>query len=207
MSATNRGAVRVPDDFYGTPSWTVDAILPHLPLAGTIVDLGCGEGQILERVAAIAPPRASLYGVEIDPVRAGVCRMRVPRARIHVLDFLAMPPMPADLFVFNPPYDVKERPGTTAFAFVRKAHEAAAGRGTVAALLRLNWLEGAASEEPARLAFLRAHPPDIFITPKRPSFGLNKDGKRATDATAYGWMVWGPGRVGVVRWLDVEAAR
>ena len=93
-------------------------------------------------------------------------------------------------------------------------------RGTVALLLRLNWL---GSQE--RAAFHRAHPSDILLLPKRPEFtaSMSCSAKKSgceykatlpievarpktcplcgartvcstTDSIEYAWFVWGPGR-------------
>lgn len=47
MSSTNRGAKRVKNDFYETPSWCVEAIAPHLPKYLTVLDPCAGQGAIL----------------------------------------------------------------------------------------------------------------------------------------------------------------
>lgn len=202
MSATNRGSPRSPDDFYGTPDWIVDAILPRIEIGDSVVEAGAGEGQIVSRLLAYGVPADRITAYEIDPARAEACRARCPGVRVIVGDFLTMPLTHADFVIMNPPYDVRERPGTTAFAFVQRACELTQGRGIVAALLRLNWLEGARHDEPARLGFLKRNPPDVHISPKRPAFALNKHGRLATDACAYAWMVWGQGPGGHIRWLD-----
>ena len=51
-------------------------------------------------------------------------------------------------------------------------------------LLRLNWL---GSED--RAAWLRRHPPSVYVLPNRPSF-VEGGG---TDATEYAWFIWGEG--------------
>jgi hypothetical protein len=82
----------------------------------------------------------------------------------------------------NPPY-------SQAKAFVQRAiSEAAPNRGTVAALLRLAFMEGQ-----ARAEFHKWNPSDVFVLKKRPSFAGGR-----TDSCAYAWFVWGPGRGG--RW-------
>jgi hypothetical protein len=51
MSAANRGAVRAPLDYYETPRWTVEAIEPHVPRDGVILDAGAGTGAIASVLA------------------------------------------------------------------------------------------------------------------------------------------------------------
>lgn len=108
--------------------------------------------------------------------------------------------------------------------FARMALHMADGVGTVALLLRLNWL---GSQD--RAPFHRAHPADIYILPKRPEFAASlsctakksgctyketlpieairpkicplcgaKTACSTTDSIEYAWFVWGPSRGG--RW-------
>lgn len=191
MSATGRSAsagtghVRHPDDFYRTPAWCVRAILPHLdmPADADVFDPACGDGAILDAIRE-ALPNAATYGIEIDWDRATLAR----RHNVRAADALTLGPdwWDVDFIVMNPPFRHAE-------AFVRKA---LAHAGTVAALLRLSWM---ASQK--RVAFWREHPADVYVLPKRPSF----TGK-GTDACDYAWFVWGPGRGGRWRVLDLQEA-
>lgn len=203
MSSTNRGAKRSPQDFYGTEAFLVDAILPHLPLSGRILDAGAGEGQITARLLAAGIPADRIAAVEIDEGRAAICRSQCPGVNVIVGDYLTLDLPPTDTVVCNQPYAIRGT-NVTAFAFVKRSYDLVGPKGTVSALLRLNWLEGAMSEEPERLAFLGAHPPDVFISPKRGKFGLNKSRKLAADSCAYAWITFGPDRIGRVRHLDVD---
>jgi hypothetical protein len=209
MSATGRATApalpglerdvgRHPEDFYRTPAWAVDAILPHLrvpdadPLAVRSdgaprwMDPGCGDGAIAERVLA-RWPRSRGTGVEIDPGRAMAAR-RLPFI-VHDGDFLtATQPIwhfQVDLVIGNPPYEI-------ALPFVRRAIELT-GRfnGEVAFLLRVGFLEAKRGSE--RDALLNEHAPDVYLLAKRPRFRGRGDGG---DSTTYAWMVWGMGRGG-----------
>lgn len=171
MSATNRGAERSDLDFYRTPSWCVDAILPHLPKSGIVLEPGCGDGAILE--AMIGRGAFHFIGVELDPARAAKARCFVPA--IWEGDYLKLGDEPmADLVIGNPPFSLAEE-------FVRKSFRMVKPGGVVAMLLRLNWLEGQ-----CRANFHREYPSSVFVLPRRPSF----TGK-GTDATGYAWFVWG----------------
>jgi hypothetical protein len=190
MSATGRSDVRVVNDLYATPSFAIDAILPHLPVAGAVVlESSAGSGAIIERLLASGVEASRLRACEIDPrhteklVNLGVAP--------HVGDFLSSSWSGIDLILMNPPYsDAQE--------FIEHSIAVVAPRnGTVAALLRINFLEGQ-----KRLKFHRAHPCDLFVLPRRPSFTGG-----GTDATGYCWLVWGPGRGGHFSWLDVPTAR
>lgn len=180
MSATNRGAARRPGDFYATPAWVTRAILPHLPAFATVLDPCAGEGAILREVGGG-------FGIERDFERVHRCHAQdIPCTHGDALASEAVWGR-FSVCVMNPPFSQAE-------AFVRRAlAEAAPQRATVAALLRLAFLEGI-----ARAPLHREHPADVYVLPRRPSFTGG-----GTDATAYAWFVWGPGRGG--RWsiLDV----
>lgn len=193
MSATNvpnRKGVTRPrnaDDFYATPSWVTRAILPHLGPYTSALDPCCGDGAILREL------RGELHGIETDGGRALAC-VESDLRLVHMVnnhDALVTQWPAVDLIITNPPFAL-------AMEFLKLALEESGGRGEVAFLLRLAFLEGQ-----ARAAFHRAHPSDVYVLPKRPSF--TGDGK--SDSCAYAWFVFGPGRGG--RWsvLDCEPAK
>lgn len=172
MSATGRGAVRVENDYYATPAWAVDAVLPHLPLYGaTVLDPCCGDGAILRQIATRNVPA---HGIEIDPARAALA---APHAASPIVVADALDPSVAwpscSVVVTNPPYKL-------ALEFVQRAISHAP---VVAMLLRLNWLAGQ-----RRAAFHHEHPSDVLVLSKRPSFSGGP-----TDATDYAWLIWGLG--------------
>lgn len=187
MSATRKPRAERGHDFYETPAWASRALLPHLPACSRVLDPCVGKGAIL---AAFGwPPRA--WGIEIQPELAAVAAASCP---VVTRDALAPDPWLLDpieghaqLVVMNPPYLLAD-------AFVRRALAEVSKGGTVAALLRLGFLEGQ-----ARAALHREHPADVLVLPRRPSF----DGK-GTDASAYAWFVWGPGRGGRWQILNLE---
>ncbi len=235
MSATGRAAdsgyVRDPDDFFETPRWCVDAILPHLPSGGRVLDPGCGTGAILRALMATPPfLHEQLYGVEVHEGRAEETRMIFANARKHHVEtgnFLTMVGQPFDLIIGNPPFSEAMPFIEQALLLTRPFH------GTVAMLLRMNWL---GSQE--RSDFHRKNPCDLFCLPRRPSFCASlkckpKTGKgcgwqvtqrvddprvkacpmcssaisiTTSDSTEYAWFVWGPGRGN--RWylLDTPAS-
>lgn len=219
MSSTARGASRENLDFYPTPAWATDALLDALDARPEwqCLEPAAGDGAIVKRLLARGVRREHVAASEIDPARAEMVRTIVPDVRCE--DFLApRPPGFAwsgvyNLIVTNPPFAL-------AADFARVALGMAGDRGTVALLLRLNWL---GSQE--RAAFHRAHPSDILLLPKRPEFAASmscswkksgctyretlpieaprprecpKCGARTrrstTDSIEYAWFVWGPGR-------------
>ena len=194
-------------DYYPTPAWAVDAIVPHvladLRLCGRpfLFDPGAGDGAIL----------SGFLRADVDPFHLCGCELRNEATkRCHDLglmvstrDWLACP-IRWDLknvgvVVMNPPYG-----GRTNLAqqFVAAALERVNPGASVWALLRLNWLlDGEALH--GRQTWLRQGPgaPDVFALNRRPSF--TGDGK--ADATTYAWMRWvvgAPKEVSTFRALD-----
>lgn len=208
MSATTLPRNETRLDFYRTPAWATEAIVPVLrsalnrrdrsqgripkPDTWTILDAGAGDGAILSVVAA-SFPESLVFGVEIDP-RHATC---TTPPEITRGDFLAdewrADDDDIDAIVMNPPF-------SQAREFVERGLELVRPRnGVVLALLRLNWLAGL-----TRAEFHRANPSDVYVLPRRPSF--TDDGR--TDASEYAWLVFrGPETGGRWRVLDVKGAR
>lgn len=186
MSSTTKKRADRGLDHYRTPSWCVEAIAPHLPRVPAL-DPCCGDGAILDALHASGWAIEHLDGWEIDRERADVAQRKgygVTLGDALAADHEWWSPQ---LVVMNPPFFAAEE-------FVRKAlDETRETRGTVAALLRLAFLEGK-----ARAAFHREHPSDVFALSKRPSFTGG-----GTDSCAYAWLIWAPGRGG--RWSILEA--
>lgn len=191
MSATRRkradgeATIRDARDFYRTPPWAVRAIAPHLPVVSTL-DAGCGDGSIMKTLLDLGW-LATIQGVEIDPNLHTAANFSATARLCSFFDVHES----FDLVISNPPYAQAE-------AFVRYALKLVAPRrGTVAMLLRLAFLEGQ-----ARAALHREHPSDVYVLPRRPSFTGG-----TTDATAYAWFVWAPGRGYNWHILDCEGAK
>lgn len=162
MSATGRSDVRVANDFYETPPECTRAILPHLPKR-PVLDPCCGDRAILRVVDAEWSMRTRGFDLDHD------------RQPDWLRDALSPEPWGCtteEIVVTNPPYKF-------ALPFVERALKEAR---VVAMLLRLPFLESV-----GRQTFHQAHPADVYVFAKRPSF--TKNGK--TDATAYAWFVWG----------------
>jgi hypothetical protein len=171
-------------DFYETPAAAVEAILPHLPCAVDVLDPCAGRGAILSVVQKSPAARGigpSVRGFEIDPSHG-------TRPNVYQRDALepetwGLP----ELVVMNPPFN-------RALEFVERALVEVQRGGTVAALLRLGFLESA-----KRSAFHASHPSDVYVLARRPSFTGGR-----TDNAAYAWFLWGPGRGG--RWSVLGGA-
>lgn len=170
MSATNRSAVRHPDDFYETPAWCVHRLLEAVELPfSRWLEPSAGAGAIRSAVDAFVwRSLVTWTELDINPRRAGIIQEDFLSARFD---------RGFDVVIGNPPFRLAED-------FVRRAVGLAP---VVAFLLRLNWLASA-----KRADWLQKHTPSIYVLPNRPSF----TGK-GTDATDYAWFVWGtePGHV------------
>jgi len=178
MSATNRGLDRIANDAYDTPDWLIDPILAEVvppSIIGTdyrVLEPACGSGAIIKRIQCIPFMIANLEidAYDIEPRGYGVQQ-----------DFLTLTAEKKyDLIITNPPFSL-------AFEFAKKCLELRKTTvSRVALLLRLNW---AASQERAK--WMRANTPSVYVTPRRPMFRKNKNGKMGSDATDYGWFVLG----------------
>jgi methylase of polypeptide subunit release factors len=224
MSATNRGGLaRHEFDFYETPSEAIDVVLDALEIGptydGYVIDCGTGTGAIASAVARRAP-LADVTGIELQPELLDVARAaRAVSVGWELADWLTWEPDgQPDLVIGNPPYQLthwdpelvvmkKGKPtgeiggividdAHFAEKFIRKALAVAGKRGTVAMLLRANYLV-----PKTRRALRREFgKPDVLALEKRPSF--NGSG---TDATDYAWYVWGPKRLGRFDVLEVQS--
>lgn len=186
MSSTRKARAERGTDFYETPEWCVRAVLPHLP-RGPVLDPCCGRGAIL-RVAYNEWALDNAFGIEL--VEEHALAARAAGFIVEQGDSLApateWPAGYGTTIVMNPPFMHAQAFVETALSYARDTG------GTVAALLRLGFLEGR-----ARAELHAKHPADVLVLSRRPSF----TGK-GTDSSAYGWFVWGPGRGG--RWQILE---
>ncbi len=179
MSATGRnkkGNERHTSDFYKTPSWTTQLILPHLPIKKGITKIlepAGGDGGVVDELLKYGCLPHQITGVEIDYGLSneldGKCN------KIHA-DFLKLDPIKdnlanQDIVITNPPYRLAKEFITHSMNFI---HE----DGIVVMLLRLNFL---GSQK--RKQFWRENGADIKVLSRRPSFK-----KGGSDATEYGWF-------------------
>jgi hypothetical protein len=182
MSATTRKRAdgseyaREAEDYYRTPAWAVRVIHPYLPPDSdnlSVLDAGAGDGAIAD---ALPYGLRTLCSEQNAHKREALCEKGYNLVGWEgEADFFSTCTC-FDLVVMNPPY-------AQAMEFVRHAIKITEEEnGMVAALLRLPWL---ASQ--VRASFHRAHPAQVLVLPRRPSF--TKDGK--TDATDYAWFCWG----------------
>lgn len=184
----SRRAATVPATaLYETPPGVVAALVPLLPLVGTLVDLGAGNGRIVDTLQLHGVARVAVAR-EPDATRAGsttpALGVVINRERYTPGEHL-----PFDLVVSNPPFCE-----ATAWARALLYPEIPMPSQTVALLVRVGWYRAAAHALP---------PCDLHLLDPRPSF--TPDGK--TDGSEYAWCIWGPGRGGrfsVLTWRDVR---
>lgn len=188
MSATNRGSERRACDFYETPAWCVQSLLAGIDLpGGTWLEPCAGNGAIISAVDQVRRD-IEWSAVDIMPTPLGVIRAKWPDVQVQAADILTqeIEQDQYDVIVTNPPFSAW-------FEIAR--HLVGRAEHTIM-LLRLNALASI-----KRCSWWQAHPPDVLVLPRRPSFT-----GRGTDATEYAWFHW-PGRAredGTVRVLDVH---
>lgn len=179
MSSAGRKP-RAEHDFYETPAWCVHRLLEGcsaLRRGGSCwLDPATGRGAIIDAVNSFEPQTVrSWRGFEINPAQVALLNARLPGV-VQLRDFRDVPPEPGyfDVIITNPPFSLAHEYIEHAWAWSPQI---------LVLLLRLNFL---ASE--GRAAFLRTHPPDVYVLPNRPSF----TGDGSTDSIEYAWFVWHP---------------
>lgn len=162
-------------DFYVTPQWVIDLIVPKIGgfSIRSVIDPGAGDGRIGISVSK-SFPNADLFMFDLVPQAPG----------IEQADFYDNKKMEAlcsiggALVVMNPPYSMM-------FDWVKRCCDLGA---IVLALLPLTFL---ASKQ--RTKFIAENPPEFVgsICP-RPSFT-----GRGTAFAEYAWFGWGTNRIGL----------
>lgn len=188
MSATNRGPKNGGEfEDHPTPLWAVWRFLEYFQytysdrVTTRWLEPSAGSGNIIRAVNAFRKtkqyPAAQWAACEIQSQYWASLRQLAPF--VNTDDFLTTNNWPVskfDVAIGNPPY-------SKAMEFIQKTRPMA---GVVAMLLRLNFLGSKKRRDYWRYDM----PTDIYVLPNRPSCGLNKHGKKGTDACEYGWFVW-----------------
>ncbi len=196
MSAANRGSKRQPNDLYETPEWLTEALIPEL--AERFDDrFTRPEGHLITTLEPAAGNGAIVRVLERSGLIGTVDAYDLVAApNIGQWDFLTAAPEPVyDLIITNPPFSLAQQ--FIERSMLWRKNE----KSVVAMLLRVNFLGSR-----KRAKWLRAMPPGVFVTPKRPQFSKNKHGKLGSDATEYAWFVWQEpfAYTSVVRFLNTE---
>ena len=160
MSATNRGAIRSTNDFYATPSYTLDVLTRQIKWKGvtSFLEPCKGDGSIYNPVSELIPSSDKILDY---------CEIS------EDIDYLTFEPeIQYDLIITNPPFSAAE-------SFLRKSIKESK---CVCYLLRLNFLGSAKRKDLWKEV---GSPNKLLVLSKRPSF----TGK-GSDATEYAWFCW-----------------
>jgi predicted RNA-binding Zn-ribbon protein involved in translation (DUF1610 family) len=158
MSATNRGAARVEDDFYVTPAWCVHRLLEAIAPLGIPSrlwhEVTAGDGAIIKAANAYLGDQSPAWAA--TELRDYPALSAIPNVKARMpCDYLtALPVAGVDFIITNPPFSIAEQ-------VIKKAITEAAW---VAMLLRTNFKGG------PRSSWLRHEMPDDYQLPERPSF-------------------------------------
>lgn len=166
MSSTNRGSDRNRNDLYETPEWVTHLLFQRFPhFGGEILECAVGKGKMMR---VIEQYNKKVIGLDVNPdFNPDIC-----------CDFRGYKPTYRfDNVITNPPF-------IHAIEFVKKALEITKEGGSVAMLLRLNFIESR-----KRYKFFKDNMPHtIMVLSERPKFANNK-----TDSIAYAWFIWKKG--------------
>lgn len=178
-------------DFYETPRWAAEAILPHIPereARWAILEPAAGRGAILDALhdSWIQPCTVAAYELHRERFEELAERHRFIVGCKNA-DFLAadvrsdFPGLFAGpvLAILNPPY-TKPRP-TIGLEFVEKCLELVGENGCVAALLPLDFATGVERCERIHDRYAGS----VYPLRRRPHFGGPHSGQRP-----FAWFVW-----------------
>ena len=168
MSSTGRKDVRDSEDFYASPKWVVQAVLPHLgPLKYKLIaELSAGRGAIVRELIAAGEDPDNIVAVEPTAARCielrklgvdvfeGTCEKFLETMQANCLNFAGF-----DLIPINPPFALAE-------GHIRIAHKLLAPSGTAAVLARTSFL----ASGQCRAKFRAEFPHDRVELVRRPSF-------------------------------------
>lgn len=181
--------MRHKNDFYETHAEITRGLLPHLPKSlGFVLEPCVGDGAIFRSLIDNIR-NVSVVTNDIDASREAYLSYDATKAdlweRLSGIDWV----------ITNPPYNA------AAFIVPRAIKTARVG---VAMLLRISFLEPCQNRE-----WLRDTPPTrlIVVGDPRPSFRLNKHGKRGTDSATVAWMIWDKGVESPIKFITNEGKR
>lgn len=160
MSATNRGSVKISQEFYPTPDYTIKSLfdLVNWDKVNFFLEPCKGDGAIYNKV-----PNTVEYK-DYAELREGIDYLK------HDFQFDNY-----DLIVTNPPFSLT-------CEFLEKSFSELDSKGCICYLQRLNFL---GSQKRKEWWNKIGTPNKLLVLSKRPKF-VNG----ATDATEYAWFCW-----------------
>ena len=174
MSATNRGSIRKPYDFYATPIDVVKNILTKINLnkyGDKVLEPSAGNGNVVQGLKEIYPQK-DVTALEIRAEEKETLREK--SNKVIIGDYLNIDVGKYDIIIGNPPYSLAKE-------FILKSLDNLNDDGILIFLLRTAFLESK-----SRYQFWQENPlSGLYTLSKRPSFTGH-----GTDATSYSWFVW-----------------
>lgn len=171
----NSSYEREPRDFYPTPRWVTECLVPHMSLdVGTAIwEPAAGRGDIMD---VFHDQQCLVAGTDIYPLRADV----------EEKDFFKQPleeSRPIDWIVTNPPYDMIDQ-------FVERClQHMDENECSVAILARHNWVSG------KRRSSITDRLAKMIVLRKRPIWFPDRENK-ASPIHNFNWYIWEPSHFG-----------
>lgn len=166
------------NELFITPQETVNVLMEelvkYLPSNPKVIDAGSGTGSLAWVVKEYLP-ESHITAIEIDSNLIPHLNSMQNIDRVVEADFLNLSTNTYyDLIISNPPFTKAQEFVSTCLKY---------DRNIVAVLLRLNFL---ASQRRHNWWSNMLEAPKIRVLSQRPSFRYGR-----TDATEYGWFIWG----------------
>lgn len=178
MGQRNSGYERKPSDFYATPAWVTEALLPHIPRihGGVVWEPAAGDGAMAEVLR---------WRLTCDVIASDISPAIGHEKRIDEYDFLGDTPRytAIDAVITNPPF------GKDAGRFIERALEVTRpSRGFVAMLLRTQFDHGKGYQH-----LFGRHPAwatKLMLT-RRIVWFVEANGKpKASPSDCHSWFIW-----------------
>lgn len=173
MAQRDSGYDRKPRDFYGTPAWVTEVLLPFLPQHAVVWEPACGHGAMTR----VLETRFTTISTDIEP------------GPDHApLDFFACDAPPrmncvsANAIVTNPPYDRAQEFVEHALALMQPVS------GMVAMLMRVDW--DSASTRRHLFADCPAWSKKVVLTKRILWFKPPAGSKGKSPSENHCWMIW-----------------
>lgn len=186
LAGTSTSRERVSNDYYATPTESVESLINVENIKGKVLEPCVGGGHIAK---TLENSYTQITGVDI--VDRGF-------PNVIICDFLKYTTEELyDWVVTNPPYKLAQE-------FIEKSLDLVKDNGKVAMFLKIQFLEGV-----KRKAFFEQHPPKIIYVfskrqnPLRNGKPLDEKGNKWNTTMCFAWYVWEKGYKGdtIVKWL------